>query len=42
MLGKIAKVLELDEALFMKAIEESVPAKFLDLNKKAFAAGYNS
>ncbi|MDD4780570.1 MAG: indolepyruvate oxidoreductase subunit beta [Tissierellia bacterium] len=42
MLGKIAKVLELDEELFFKAIETSVPAKFLDLNKKAFAEGYNS
>jgi len=42
MLGKIAKLLEIDERLFIKAIEESVPPKLLDLNRKAFAEGYNS
>lgn len=40
MLGKIARILEIDEELFLKAIKESVPAKLLDLNKEAFAAGY--
>jgi indolepyruvate ferredoxin oxidoreductase beta subunit len=42
MLGKIAQILDIEEELFMKAIEASVPEKLLDLNKKAFKAGYNS
>lgn len=42
MLGKIAKLLNLDKDLFMRAIENSVPAKLLDLNNKAFTEGYNS
>ncbi len=42
MLGKIAKLLEIEEEIFLKAIEGSVPPKLLELNKKAFAAGYNS
>lgn len=42
MLGKIAKILDIEEELFMKAVEASVPSKLLELNKQAFAAGYNS
>lgn len=42
MLGKIARILEIEEDLFLKAIKESVPEKLLELNEKAFAAGYNS
>lgn len=42
MLGKIAKILEIDQEVFLKAIEKSVPEKLIDLNRKAFAAGYNS
>ena len=42
MLGKIAKILDIEEEIFMKAVEASVPPKLLELNKQAFAAGYNS
>lgn len=42
MLGKIAKILDIDQSYFLAAIENSVPSKFLELNQKAFAIGYHS
>lgn len=42
MLGKIARILEIEADLFLKAIKESVPEKLLELNERAFAEGYNS
>ncbi len=42
MLGKIAKILEIDKDLFIKAIEQAVPPKLLDLNKEAFMMGYTN
>ena len=39
LIGVLSKLLPFPEEVWMKAIEETVPAKFLELNKKAFAAG---
>lgn len=42
LIGAMAKHLELDKEIWLKAIEETVPPKFLELNKKAFELGYNA
>lgn len=42
LIGKLSKYFPLSESAWMKAIEESVPAKFLELNKKAFNLGRNA
>ena len=42
LLGVMAKVTGADKELFVKALEATVPPKFLELNKKAFELGYNS
>ena len=39
LLGKISKYFDFTDEEWMDAIEKSVPAKFLELNKKAFAMG---
>jgi len=39
LLGRLAKWFDFTRDEWLTAIEESVPAKFLDLNKKAFALG---
>ena len=39
LLGRISKYFDFTDEEWMQAIEESVPAKFLELNKKAFAMG---
>lgn len=41
LLGRLSKYFDFTEEEWMKAIEESVPEKFIDMNKKAFAAGRN-
>lgn len=41
MLSRLAKNLKLDRDTFVKAVAESVPQKAVDLNLKAFEAGYN-
>ena len=41
LLGRLSKYFDFTEEEWMKAIEESVPAKFVELNKKAFIAGQN-
>ena len=39
LLGRLSKYFDFTEEEWMKAIEESVPAKFVEMNKKAFIAG---
>lgn len=40
MLGALCKLLDFDEPTMRRAVAECVPTKFLDLNLKAFALGY--
>lgn len=43
LMGRFSKYLEdVSEELWQEAIEKNVPAKFLELNKKAFALGANA
>ena len=39
LLGAVSKHLQLDESIWQKALRKMVPAKALDVNLKAFAAG---
>ena len=39
LLGRLSKLFDFTEEEWMEAIEQSVPAKFLELNKKAFLLG---
>ena len=39
LMGVVSKKMDFDEAVWQQALEQCVPAKFLDLNKKAFALG---
>ena len=39
LLGRISRSFDFTEEEWMRAIEESVPAKFLEINKKAFLLG---
>ena len=39
LMGKLSKYFDITEEEWLKAIEESVPEKFLEMNKKAFALG---
>ena len=42
LLGRLSAYFDFTEEDWLKAIEESVPPKFLEINKKAFALGKNS
>jgi len=42
LMGKLSTFFEIPEEKWIKAIEECVPAKFVELNKKAFALGRKS
>ncbi|MBQ4116411.1 MAG: indolepyruvate oxidoreductase subunit beta [Clostridia bacterium] len=42
LMGRLSKYFDFTEDEWMKAIEESVPQKFLEMNKKAFALGANA
>ncbi len=42
MIGYFAKVVGIDRDILKKALEMSVPAKFAEVNIKAFEAGYNA
>ena len=42
LLGVLAKSSDIEEEKWLAAIEKTVPAKFLDVNLKAFALGYNA
>ena len=39
LMGRLSKLFDFTEEEWLEAIEQSVPAKFLELNKKAFALG---
>ncbi len=39
LLGVLSKVSDIPEEVWLEAIEKTVPAKFIDMNKKAFALG---
>jgi len=39
LMGRLSKYFDITEEAWLKAIEACVPAKFLELNKKAFALG---
>ncbi len=41
LMGRLSKLFDFTEAEWLEAIEKSVPEKFLELNKKAFALGRN-
>lgn len=42
LLGRLSKLMDFSEEQWMKAIEECVPPKFLESNRKAFLLGKNS
>ena len=42
LLGRLAKWYDFSLEEWMEAIEQSVPAKFLEMNKQAFLLGYNA
>ena len=42
LVGKLSRYFDYDEETWMKVVEESVPSKFLELNKKAFLLGRNA
>lgn len=39
LMGVVSKKMEFDESVWQQALEQCVPSKFLELNKKAFALG---
>ena len=41
LLGRLSHYFDLPEEAWMKSLEANVPAKFLDMNKKAFELGKN-
>ena len=42
LMGRLSHYFGMDDAVWQRAIEASVPPKFLDLNKKAFELGKNA
>jgi indolepyruvate ferredoxin oxidoreductase beta subunit len=42
LIGKLAKMMEFDKNIWIDAIKKTVPAKFIDMNIKAFESGYNA
>ena len=42
LIGVLSGLMDIPEATWLQAIEETVPPKFLELNKKAFARGRNA
>ena len=42
LMGRLSKCFDIPEEEWMAAIEQSVPPKFLEMNKKAFALGANA
>ena len=42
LMGKLSKYFDIPQEEWLTAIEQSVPAKFLEMNKKAFALGANA
>ena len=41
-MGRLSRYFDFTEEEWLTAIEASVPAKFLEMNKKAFALGRNA
>ncbi len=41
LIGLLAKSMEIDKNIWLDTIAETVPAKFLEINLKAFEMGYN-
>jgi len=39
LIGVLSKLMDIPEAVWLQAIDETVPQKFLELNKRAFALG---
>ena len=42
LMGKLSKYFDIPQEEWLAAIEQSVPSKFLEMNKKAFALGANA
>ena len=42
LMGVLSKFLSFPEEVWQNALEECVPEKFLELNRKAFALGQNA
>ena len=42
LIGVLSKLMDIPEKAWQKAIDETVPAKFLEMNRKAFALGRNA
>ena len=42
LMGRLSRYFEFDDAVWQEAIEACVPAKFLEMNRKAFALGKQS
>ena len=42
LLGRLSHYFDLPEEAWMKSLEANVPAKFLEMNKKAFELGKNN
>ena len=42
LMGRLSRYFDFDDAVWQKAINACVPAKFLEMNRKAFALGKNS
>ncbi len=42
LMGRISKHFDFSEETWIEAIEQSVPPKFIEMNKKAFKLGRNS
>ena len=41
LIGVLASQMDIDKNVWLEVIEETVPAKFLEVNKKAFELGFN-
>ena len=39
LMGRLSKYFDIPEEKWLAAIEQSVPAKFVEMNKKAFSLG---
>ena len=39
LIGVLSKMMDISEAAWLEALEQTVPPRFLELNKKAFALG---
>ena len=42
MMGRLSKYFQFPKETWIRALDESVPPKFLELNRRAFEAGYNA